>query len=371
MTAAEPRPAGVPGDLATPEGVWRALAALGREPALREAVLAVLREVEARWPDRGRRVREEITGPIADALLADAGIVRRVLADGTILEFRYASRIARDFVMAGPEPPDHVWEPQTTRLLLRLAAGGGDAIVGGAYFGDHAILLSRALAAGGGICHAFEPNPAQAEMLERNAALNGLANLRLSRRALWRTHGERLHLDAGDALARVETAPTAAHGGTEVETTTVDHYLASAADRRIGLMMLDVEGAEYAALQGAERLLGLPPAAAPHVIFEVHRQYVDWSRGLEETDIARFMRERGFTLYAIRDFHSNRATAGSPIELVPIADVYLEGPPHGFNVLATKRPEAVVGDGFRLCRGVSPKLLVHGDPARHHPLDGL
>jgi FkbM family methyltransferase len=358
------------GDLATRDAVWRALAALGREPAARELIVAALRDVERRWPDRSRRVRDEITGPIADAIHAQASVLRRELRDGTLFEFLYASRIARDFVLSGPEPPDHVWEPQTTRLLLRLATEGGDAVVGGAYFGDHAILLARALSARGGVVHAFEPNPSQAEMLERNAQLNGLDNLRISRRALWHADGERLRLEDTDALAHVEAAGDTADG-TAVDTTTVDAYLETQKIDAVGLLMLDVEGAEYAALRGAARLLARDADAAPSVVFEVHRSYVDWSGGLERTDIVRFMADRGYSLFAIRDFHSNRPMAGSPIELIPIADVYLEGPPHGFNVLALKRLSILDRDGFRICRGVSPKLLLHGDPALHHPLDGL
>jgi hypothetical protein len=44
---------------------------------------------------------------------------------------------------------------------------------------------------------------------------------------------------------------------------------------------IDIEGAELAALQGAESFLSLPAGRAPNILFEVHRHYVDWSEGLE------------------------------------------------------------------------------------------
>jgi hypothetical protein len=51
--------------------------------------------------------------------------------------------------------------------------------------------------------------------------------------------------------------------------------------------------------------------------------------------------------------------------------VYLEGPPHGFNMLATKDRDLVGRLGLRIVENVSPKLLLDKDPALHHPLGGL
>jgi hypothetical protein len=62
---------------------------------------------------------------------------------------------------------------------------------------------------------------------------------------------------------------------------------------------------------------------------------------------------------------------GRAIELVPIDTAHLEGPPHGFNLVAVPDPAMLQGEPFRLCPGVSPKLLAHRDPALHHPAGGL
>jgi hypothetical protein len=139
----------------------------------------------------------------------------------------------------------------------------------------------------------------------------------------------------------------------------------------VELIVLDLEGAEHTVLRGARRRLELPPGRAPQLVFEVHRSYVDWSDGLEQTDLLRYLAELGYITYAVRDFQSNRDLRDRPIELVPPATAYLEGPPHGFNMLATKDP-AVGDEGpFVLSPGVSPKLLPHKDPALHHPAGGL
>jgi hypothetical protein len=95
---------------------------------------------------------------------------------------------------------------------------------------------------------------------------------------------------------------------------------------------------------------------------------VDWSAGLDNTDVARLLRTQGYALYAVRDYQSNVPMAGEPIELVAPAGAYLEGPPHGFNMLAVKDDAMVQGAPFRLCSGVSPKLLRHRDARLHQPL---
>ncbi len=352
-----------------PCALGRALATIGHHPSLRAKVVAACLELERQPEFRRTRVRDEITGPIVDALFSPSDIARKELGNGLVFEFLYRSRIARDFVMSVPERPDHVWEPQTTRLLLHLGAGARHAIVGGAYFGDQAILLADRLRATGGICHAFEADPDQREMLARNAAANHLNNITISGSALWCADGARLRFVGEDAYGSTTAIEEDAVGG--VPAIRLDSYLDEHGIDDIQMVALDVEGSELAILRGAAQRLSRPPGRAPHVVFEVHRSYVDWSNGLLRTDICEYLASIGYTMFAIRDFQTNYDMGGRPIELVPANVVHLDGPPHGFNVVATKTPEVLGGDCFRVCPGVSPKFLLHGDPALHHPLDGL
>ncbi|MCY1287861.1 hypothetical protein D9M70_368760 [compost metagenome] len=132
--------------------------------------------------------------------------------------------------------------------------------------------------------------------------------------------------------------------------------------------MLDIEGAESKVLAGAIKQLSKPAGQAPNIVFEVHRHYVDWSNGLEKTSIARFLGELGYQLFAVRDFNSNVDMKGRPVELIPCDKAYLDGPPHGFNMVAIKDQRVLDGLAVNYCEGVSPKLLWHKDPALHHPL---
>jgi FkbM family methyltransferase len=338
----------------------QALALVGRDDEARAQIVAALRAYEQLPDHRFTTVRDDITGPIVDALHGSTPLLRKSLSSGLVLEFPYRSKIARDFVMSTPETPDHVWEPQTTRLLLHFAASATEVIVGGAYFGDQAIPIADALR-GRGRCHAFEPNAGQAALLGRNAALNGLSNLVVEAAGLWSDTTSRLELVGDDALG---SSVVAESGSPAV---TIDSYAETAA-ARIDLIMLDLEGAELPALRGAERVLGRD---RPHVIFEIHRSYVDWSSGLLETQIGRYLTAMGYRLFCVRDFQSNYDLRGRPIELVPAETAYLEGPPHGFNVLAVSDVSVISQDPFTLMPGVSPKLLLHRDPALHHPAGGL
>lgn len=331
-------------------------------PAARASMIRALIEIERSTPcQEGFDLRGEVTGPIVDRLFAPGEIVARTLANGLTISCRYTSKISRDFVMAHRDPPDHVWEPQTTRLLLHLARGARHVVVGGAYFGDQSTLIAREIAPGGTV-HCFELSADNAEMLELNARQNDLANVRISRIGLW-SCDTALSLAGSDAYA----APQAVAGG-RFAATTLDAYLAGRGIGGIDLVMLDIEGGEIDALRGAIGELGKPPAEAPSLVFEVHAAYVDWSRGLRDTDILRFVEGLGYACFCVRYYNSNVSMAGRPIELIPADDVHLDGPPHGFNIVAVKRRELLEQGLFRLCRGVSPKLLFHRDPALHTPL---
>lgn len=342
----------------------RALHILGRDIRLRRELMDWLTEAESRFAD-GIPVRDEVTGPIVDALHDDMDHYEKTLSDGTKFEFLYRTKIARDFLLSRPTHPDHVWEPQTTRLLCYLAAQStGDVLIGGAYFGDHAVILGRQLMTQGRQVHCFEPNSDQRAMLERNCSVNGLTNLEIHGLGLWDESSKMLQLAGFDSFAN---AIPAIEGEEGFQTISIDDYLAKAS-RPISLLMLDIEGAEFQALVGATRTLR---SDHPNIVFEVHRDYVDWSEGLESTPICQMLLREGYRLFAVRDFNTNVDMRGHHIELVPAATVYLDGPPHGFNMLAVPTGISLGKPLFRIVDGVSPKLLKHKEPSLHHPIDGM
>ena len=335
----------------------------------RHSLIRHLVALEKEIATPGIDIREAVTGPIVDVLFDEDEVVRKTLSNGIILEFLYRSKIARDFVMSEPESPDHAWEPQTSRIVVELAKTAKQVVIGGAYFGEHAILIAREVSKNGGTVHAFEPNAEQRAMLRRNAELNGLTNIKPRAEGLWNDSTSSLKLVGYDSLAAAEA--TDASGDDAFESVTISDYLKAVGVDTLDLLVIDIEGAELAALQGAEAFLLLPAGQAPNILFEVHRHYVDWSKGLENTAIVRLLTDRGYQVFALRDFNSNVSMSKDTIELVPLGSIYLDGPPHGFNMLATKDSSIFHGELYSIVKDVSPKLLRHQDPALHHPSGGL
>jgi len=340
-----------------------ALRVLSRDPKLRSDLIDWLLKAENTLDYPGA-VRAEITGPIIDALHTDDDRYTKYLADGTKFEFFYRTKIARDFLLA-PGKPTHVWEPQTTRLLQHLTRiSQHDVLIGGAYFGDHAIGLAKIAHPVGRLVHCFEPNTDQLQMLEVNARINNLDNVRPSGKGLYNQSSKRLELQGFDSFANAVESKDDASG---FETVTIDDYCA-AVKARLSVIMIDIEGGELAALQGAGKTLDQD---RPNIVFEVHRDYVDWSNGLVNTPIGQYLTSKGYTLFAVRDFNTNQEMGDRAVELIPAATVYLEGPSHGFNMLAVTDVKTIADPLFRQVPGVSPKLLRHKAPELHHPVDGM
>jgi FkbM family methyltransferase len=343
-----------------------ALGEIGRDPVARKELISALRRIEANFLAPDVNVRESVTGPIVDALFDPSELLTKTLVSGLAISFRYTSKIARDFVMAG-DRPDHIWEPQTTKLLVMLSSTARTAVFAGAYFGDQALLAASAMRQVGARCYCFEIDEIQVGLLESNARTNALESIVAVRQPLWNRAGVRLTLVGKDAYASLREA---LEEGCDIPATaTLDDFGRRAGIDHIQLLSMDIEGGELAALQGAHSYLRQPEAEAPTLIFEVHRSYVDWSSGLENTEVARFLEGFGYVLFAIRDYQGNVDMRGRPVEIIPIRTAYLDGPPHGFNVLAIKQNDLATRFGLRVVDNVSPKLLFHRDPRLHQPLN--
>jgi FkbM family methyltransferase len=347
--------------------VVAALGRLGREADTRNELFALLQAAEARAHDDAT-FRDRVRWPLIQAALRGTRHHRVRLKSGLLVEVAPASRIERALLLSRDSHPDHVWEPQTTRLLTILAARTTTTIVGGAYIGDQVLPMAGAIRRTPvSSIHAFEPVPRAFRALRRNLELNGLRNVVPRRLALWDRSGKLVTMSGAPALATCTPVGRRSARSDLIKTVAIDDYVRREGLRDVGLLMLDLEGAETRALSGARRLLSLPRRAAPAVIFEIHRHHTDWSRGLRSTPQIELLTSLGYTVFAIRDFHDNVDMAGRPIEIVPIDCVYLGGPPHGFNLLATRERDLPARLGLKVVRGVSPKLIWHKDPRLHHP----
>jgi FkbM family methyltransferase len=356
------------------EKISIALNAIGKNVNTRNKITNLLIEIEAELKLQDKNARESIIGPIMDELYSNSGVLRKKIQDGLVFNFLYNSKIAREFLLSDVNIPDHVWEPQTTRLLKHFSRVCKNVIVGGAFFGDQAIIIANELRKNEGFCHAFEPNNRQCDMLRKNVIDNNLTNLIINQKALWNVSGLKIILDSsgmsdeGNWGAK-DSIVVNSSDSMYVESISINDYLNQKNIKKIDLIMLDLEGGEFAALNGAIDYLNQPVESSPIVVFEVHSKYTDWSNGFDNVDIIKYLNDLGYKIFAIRDYHSNKNMNNTTIELIPTGSIYLDGPHHGFNVIAVKNIKLFDNDLFDFVKEVSPKYLDHKDPIIHQPLN--
>ncbi|HZS49613.1 MAG TPA: FkbM family methyltransferase [Bryobacterales bacterium] len=195
------------------------------------------------------------------------------------------------------------YEPEQVACFEKLIHPGDCIFDVGANVGFYAIWFSRLAVAGRVV--AFEPDPANVELLRRNLELNKVCNVAVEPCAVSDYAGERrFAVDSATGstgtLESHQTYGSRLEGGPQmfatVRTTTLDE-----AAREYGypaLMKIDVEGHELAVLKGARQVLGSPCLRA---------LAVEVSNASTRTSVYALLREHGFQL---RDIERNYAEAG-------------------------------------------------------------
>lgn len=311
--------------------------------------------------------RTNVLYPLLDQIYNDGEILQLELESGLKLEYLYKSNIAKEILLRENSRPTHAWEPMTSQAIqFAMEYRPGSALIGGAYFGDHALLAANAIRNTSDeskiIC--IEPNSEQRQMLEVNAKNNNLGHkFKTYSNVLWKESGIKFNLNDSDSHACVVQSPNA-----NLISRTIDEILEENNVQSLSALLLDIEGSEEQALQGAYNILNKDKSSSPVLIIEVHRNYVDWTHGLHNTTIVKYLAELGYIVFALRDAQSNWELALNAPEIIPADSVYLEGPPHGFNLIAAKSMDFFEANNFSIVRHVSPKYLRHRNPKLHLPL---
>jgi FkbM family methyltransferase len=112
-------------------------------------------------------------------------------------------------------------------------------------------LLAAYLSGGNGKVYAFEPLHRNVEYIRQHAALNGLVNIEVFEAAVADQNGEAL-FDPGASIAMGHLS---AQGTVKVRQYCLDALLAAGEIQPPDAMKIDVEGAEYAVVKGAQALI--------------------------------------------------------------------------------------------------------------------
>jgi len=155
--------------------------------------------------------------------------------------------------------------------LLKTELRPGDCYYDvGAHAGFFCLVASRFVGPSGKIV-AFEPDPENAATLKANIAKNGLTQVTILEAAVWSSPGHVTFERASDASNRtqghVSSANDAGLHRISVPAVRLDDLVFGDGHPAPRLIKMDVEGAEWEALQGARRLL---TEAQPKLLCEVH-----------------------------------------------------------------------------------------------------
>lgn len=154
------------------------------------------------------------------------------------------------------------------------------------------------------LVYAFEPNPRILQQLEENIHLNQLENLikaqpnAVSDRKAW-TQFYLSSEDNSTSSSLADLGPGNLHTGEAVEVQTVslaEFVQHNASNRRVGLIKLDIEGAELLALRGAHAIL---VRDHPTIIMEVYPAFM-CAFGYTFADEFQFLTALGYTIYRIQ-----------------------------------------------------------------------
>ncbi len=157
----------------------------------------------------------------------------------------------------------------------------GDVVIdGGACWGDTALYFADR----GGKVYAFEFLPDNLALLRENVALNpSLApRIEVVDRAVWNVSGERVPYASNGPATALGSGDAAA------ETLSIDDLVRERALPRVDFIKLDVEGAELAALRGAEETIR---RFHPRLAVSLYHRNEDFA------EIPRYLAARGYRLY--------------------------------------------------------------------------
>lgn len=146
-----------------------------------------------------------------------------------------------------------IWATAETELCKRELRPGMRVLDVGANVGYFTLLFARLVGPGGQV-YAFEPEPRNFELLQRNIARNGYTNITAVPKAVSRRSGSQRLYKSADNLGDHRLAHgTAGREWVDVSVVALDEFLA--ADAGVDFIKLDIQGAECSALEGARTLI--------------------------------------------------------------------------------------------------------------------
>lgn len=292
-------------------------------------------------------------------------ILSKKINNNINFKFYNNSKISRDFLLNPSKKIKYVWEPQTTKLLLNLSENKRHVFFGGAFFGDQAILCAKLNPKTN--FHVFESKLNQLKCLRLNKKINKVGNLKIINKALFSKSNLTFDLrhsiisekkkDAGEVRIFIDNTK----GKKFTKSISIDNYCKSKKINFIDLIHVDVEGSENEIIKGSSEML--KNNRVENIIFEMNSNYVSWTKGLKRTKMIQLLNKYRFKIFAIRDLHSSFNLENIKLELLPLENIFLKGPKHGFNMIATKSKKL---EKYKINNKYSPKYSFYKKENNFH-----
>jgi FkbM family methyltransferase len=239
------------------------------------------------------------------------GLVRSVAWKGGDLAVAALSRLRRFELPHDRLLPTYklsmllgTYEPETVRLFKRTILPGMVVIDIGAHVGFYTRLFAR-LAGPQGRVFAFEPHPANFELLTKNIRRKNFGNVTLVPKAVGDRDGEAAFYDTGLSMGHSLLSVKPHSGQFSVKTTSLDTFARETNLRDADLIKIDVEGGELEVLQGMKILA--EQSAGLTVVLEFKPEIQSWRRS-HSGELLDTLGSMGFEVSAI----------GKQGELVPL-----------------------------------------------------
>lgn len=204
------------------------------------------------------------------------------------------------------------WEPGESEAVRTHLAPGDVFYDIGANCGFFTLLASKLVGPTGHV-YAFEPNPSILAKLRRNLELNGVDNVTT------------FPLGASDANAVHEfTVMRGTNSGmssmraiegnetSQIEVVRIDDLIAERGLRPPDFVKMDIEGAEFRAVQGMRRALGGPDGATK-LLIEISDQFLR-DVGGDEASLLAALAEAGFAPVRQTSRHRQTLPNGQPFQ---------------------------------------------------------
>lgn len=248
----------------------------------------------ARVFSSNKKIRDLIFWPLTNKVLARD--YSEIISFGDNLKIKVYQDIydmTNKSIMLLGEGKKYPWEPQTSELFLERAKGKTSILIAGGHLGYYALLAARANPEA--LIYVFEPTKKLFDRLVFNVQLNHLKNIVFEHKALSKIDGRVEIVVDGAQSSLIKHTGNISKDIEMVQGIRIDSYF-STAIRKPELILLDIEGYEMLALEGADDVL----SQKPELILEINEKMLKRA-GTSSGEMYNMLESRGYTIEPVED----------------------------------------------------------------------